>query len=431
MSVDARRLEWTTATLGSLGTFLRGRGGTKADVAAAGVPCIRYGDLYTQHNDIIRGIESFIAPERATAYTSLQVGDVVFAGSGETHEEIGKAAAFLGPDPAVVGADTIIFRPGSRLHPAYLGYAANATRAARYKARLGQGSSVIHIGTVQLKELSLDLPPLPEQRRIAEILDTLDEAIRKTEQVIAKLQQMKQGLLHDLLTRGIDEHGELRDPERHPEQFQDSPLGRIPREWQITQLGDLLKLIRNGTTATQVSEPTPHPVCRIETISHGVIDWRRVRYLLRPEPAYLMEPGDILYSHINSVAHMGKVAIHSRDKPLYHGMNLMLLRIDDRLAIPRFVHAALTADRARAYARRECKSAINQASLGQRQIGALPLLTPPIAEQREITSRIGSLHVAVEEEEVTLDKLRSLQHGLMDDLLTGHVRVPVPEEPSP
>ncbi len=75
----------------------------------------------------------------------------------------------------------------------------------------------------------MPLPPLPEQRRIAEILDTLDEAIRKTEQVIAKLQQMKQGLLHDLLTRGIDDNGELRDPERHPEQFKDSPLGRIPR----------------------------------------------------------------------------------------------------------------------------------------------------------------------------------------------------------
>ena len=77
------------------------------------------------------------------------------------------------------------------------------------------------------------LPPLPEQRRIAEILDTLDEAIRKTEQVIAKLQQMKQGLLHDLLTRGIDDNGELRDPDRHPEQFKDSPLGRIPREWEV------------------------------------------------------------------------------------------------------------------------------------------------------------------------------------------------------
>ena len=68
--------------------------------------------------------------------------------------------------------------------------------------------------------------------RIAEVLDTLDEAIRRTELVIAKLEQIKQGLLHDLLTRGIDDNGELRDPDRHPEQVKDSPLGRIPRAWQ-------------------------------------------------------------------------------------------------------------------------------------------------------------------------------------------------------
>ncbi len=82
----------------------------------------------------------------------------------------------------------------------------------------------------------VDLPPLPEQRQIAAILDTIDDSIRKTEQVIAKLKQVKQGLLHDLLTRGIDDNGELRDPERHPEQFKDSPRGRIPRGWEMWSL---------------------------------------------------------------------------------------------------------------------------------------------------------------------------------------------------
>ncbi len=103
---------------------------------------------------------------------------------------------------------------------------------------------MILISSSTLREFAVPLPPLPEQRRIAEILDTLDEAIRKTEQVIAKLQQMKQGLLHDLLTRGIDENGELRDPERHPEQFKDSPLGRIPREWEVAPLENLADNLR-------------------------------------------------------------------------------------------------------------------------------------------------------------------------------------------
>ena len=74
---------------------------------------------------------------------------------------------------------------------------------------------------------------LPEQTRIAAMLDTVDEAIAKTEAVIAKLKQVRAGLLHDLLTRGLDENGQLRDPVAHPEQFQDSPLGRIPKEWKV------------------------------------------------------------------------------------------------------------------------------------------------------------------------------------------------------
>ena len=68
------------------------------------------------------------------------------------------------------------------------------------------------------------------------MLDTVDEAIAKTEAVIAKLKQVRAGLLHDLLTRGLDENGQLRDPIAHPEQFQDSPLGRIPREWTVVSL---------------------------------------------------------------------------------------------------------------------------------------------------------------------------------------------------
>jgi type I restriction enzyme S subunit len=94
-----------------------------------------------------------------------------------------------------------------------------------------------------LSQVPIRVPPLPEQRRVAEILDTLDEAIRKTEQVIAKLQQMKQGLLHDLLTRGIDDNGELRDPDRHPEQFKDSPLGRIPERWEVLPLGQVAEML--------------------------------------------------------------------------------------------------------------------------------------------------------------------------------------------
>ncbi len=92
----------------------------------------------------------------------------------------------------------------------------------------------------------LKLAPLREQKLISVVLDTIDEGIRNTEQIIAKLGQVKQGLLHDLLTRGIDDNGELRDPTRHPEQFKDSALGRILTELGAVDWQDLLGTSRSG-----------------------------------------------------------------------------------------------------------------------------------------------------------------------------------------
>src|SRR5262249_47804698 len=84
--------------------------------------------------------------------------------------------------------------------------------------------------------LTVHGPRPEEQSRIAAVLDPVDETIAKTEAVIAKLRQVRAGLLHDLLTHGLDENGQLRDSIAHPEQFQDSPMGRIPREWTVGSL---------------------------------------------------------------------------------------------------------------------------------------------------------------------------------------------------
>src|SRR5262249_39315773 len=97
----------------------------------------------------------------------------------------------------------------------------------------GMAESQVNFANTVLLQTTVRIPGLIEQARIAAVLDTVDEAIAKTEAVIAKLKQVRAGLLHDLLTRGLDEHGQLRDPIAHPEQFRDSPLGWIPREWEI------------------------------------------------------------------------------------------------------------------------------------------------------------------------------------------------------
>ena len=96
------------------------------------------------------------------------------------------------------------------------------------------------------------------------MLETVDEAIATTEAVIAKLRQVRAGLLHDLLTRGLDAHGQLRDPKRQPQDFRDSPVGRIPCVWKVVTARELCSLITKGTTPPQhtfLTEIVPCVIC--------------------------------------------------------------------------------------------------------------------------------------------------------------------------
>ena len=96
--------------------------------------------------------------------------------------------------------------------------------------------SQVNFANETLLSAPIRIPPIPEQRRIAEILVTLDNAIRSTEGLIAKLEQIKQGLLHDLLTRGVDDNGQLRDPRVIPSSSSTTPIGLIPRAWSLSNV---------------------------------------------------------------------------------------------------------------------------------------------------------------------------------------------------
>ena len=190
---------WQRVKLGEFGTFYKGKGITKADLVEAGIPCLRYAEIYTKYDGIVNELSSFVSPDAATKATPLQSGDIIFAASGETAAEIGKAIAFVGRYPAVAGGDTVIFRNHGQ-ESAYLAHVLNSVDAARQKARLGKGQSVVHIHVPELFQVEVPLPPLHEQRKIAEILATWDTAVEKTEALIAAKEEQFKWLLKTLIS---------------------------------------------------------------------------------------------------------------------------------------------------------------------------------------------------------------------------------------
>ena len=206
--LEAVPKHWDVRRLGQLGRLSKGNGGNKDDEMRMGVPCVRYGDLYTTHTYFIRRSRSFVSRSTAERYTPIKSGDVLFAASGETYEEIGKSAVCLMQSEACCGGDVILFRPAHPVDARYMGYAADCRPAAAQKATMGRGITVIHIYGSQLKYLFLPFPPQPEQAAIVRFLDHADRRIRRyiraKQKLIALLEEQKQAIIHQAVTGQMD-----------------------------------------------------------------------------------------------------------------------------------------------------------------------------------------------------------------------------------
>ena len=249
---------WAVVQLGRIGVFSKGSGGTKDDEVADGIPCVRYGDLYTTHKYFISQTRSYISPAIASAYTPINRGDVLFPTSGETIEEIGKSAVNLMHTQVLCGGDLIIFRPTVPMEPKFAGYTLDCPAAQTQKSLMGRGITIMHIYSSQLKYLWLPLPPLSEQAAIVRYLDHADRRIQRyidaKERLIALLEEEKQAIINQAVTRGLDPNVPLK-----PSGVQ--WLGDVPAHWEVRRLKTICDMQSGEGITSETIEPVgPYPV---------------------------------------------------------------------------------------------------------------------------------------------------------------------------
>lgn len=194
------RGEWKEVKLGSIGKFSKGKGILKEQVIDSGLPCIRYGEIYTTHNFVIKEFKSFITEEAAAESQRIKKGDILFAGSGETLEEIGKSVAFVGNEIAYAGGDIIILSTNEKVDAECLSYILECDYVRRQKRKHGQGHSVVHIYPSDLAELKITCPSREEQTAIAQVLQAADKEISLLKAKAEKLREQKKWLMQVLLT---------------------------------------------------------------------------------------------------------------------------------------------------------------------------------------------------------------------------------------
>lgn len=199
-------------------------------------------------------------------------------------------------------------------------------------------------------------------------------------------------------------------------------FGEIPEAWKIVRLKKVLTTLRNGLTVTQNTHGKGYPVTRIETISEEKIDPNRVGYISelseRDINEYRLIERDILFSHINSLEHIGKTAIYEGvPKLLIHGMNLLMLRPNKNEVYPEYLLYTLKFFKMRNIFRAMAKKAVNQASINQTELGRLKIALPSLPEQRKIAKVLSGVDGAIRRVNESIAKTGRLKKGLIQKLL--------------
>ena len=279
------------------------------------------------------------------------------------------------------------------------------------------GTAVPHVSKSVFTNLSVPLPSLPEQQKIASILSTVDEAIQKTNEVIAKTERLKKGLMQELLTKGIG----------HKE-FKDTEIGRIPKEWDVVRLKDVLLEAKSGFACGNRDE---NGILQLRMDSIETEGWINTGAGVKvpiPENVenYILKPGDILFNNTNSVDLIGKTAIFKGEFPrCVYSNHLTRIRINLTEVIPEWILYLLIRKWQLGVFRTICHRHVHQAGINNRDILNLKIPLPPLSEQQKIAEVLSAVDDKIEKEKQRKEQLEKLKKGLMQDLLTGRVRVKV------
>jgi type I restriction enzyme S subunit len=265
-----------------------------------------------------------------------------------------------------------------------------------------------------------------EQEKVGDILATVDSAIELTELLIVKQQRIKTGLMQELLTRGLDENGQIRSEQTHI--FKNSPIGRIPIEWEVQELGT-----KAFVTKLAGFEFTKHfdyatggdiIALRALNIKNEALDLHDVQRIPKATsdklPRSKIFANDILITYIG--AYIGDVLRIEEDNKFHLAPNIAKI-VAGKTLNPRFLEIVLRSESIR---RQIIGLTVTTAtpSLTMTQIRKLFVVTPrEHAEQIEIAKRIEQISLAVKRSQIEARKLYSLKTGLMQDLLTGNKRV--------
>lgn len=290
--------------------------------------------------------------------------------------------------------------------------------------QMNEATGVPSLSRDLLYKLQIPTPPKPEQTKIAEILSTVDRAIEQTEALIAKQQRIKTGLMQDLLTRGIDEEGNLRSEQTH--EFKDSPLGRVPEGWEVEKWSQVCSKIQDGTHfSPRTDSSAEFKYVTSKNIKFGFLDFSDVEYINKRQHDEIYKRCDVCLGDVlltKDGANTGNCAINLLNEEFSLLSSVAFIRpMKSKLTSMFLLQTILSESGQRLIKDAMSGLAITRVTL--EIINNFMMKVPPIQEQKNIGQFLAVWDERIKSEANKLVKLHSLKIGLMQDLLTGKKRV--------
>lgn len=361
---------------------------------------------------------------------TIKDGDVLLSKDGT----VGKVIVYAQVAEIAALSSICIIKPNSTANPRYLGHVLRSSICARQYENFMSGSALRRLVLRDIKNVQIPLPENCEQQGIAAILDTLDDAIEKSETLIAKLKQVRAGMLHDLLTCGVDENGELRDPITNPEQFCDFEIGRFPRNWKVLSLESLLAPVPNSLRSGPFgSSLLKHelkdsgiPLLGIDNVyvERFVAEYTRFvgEEKFQELSRYVVRPRDVMITIMGTVGRC--CVVPDSIGTMLSSKHVWTITFDNSRYSP---DVACWQMNYAPWVLRQLKRDEQGGVMTAIRSETIRNLLLPVPEPHEMEVIQGTLDRSkslIADEEAHLEKLQKLKAGLSADLLTGQVRIP-------
>jgi type I restriction enzyme S subunit len=405
---------WQLLTLGDVAHWTSG--GTpsskNSDYYNGDIPWVCIGDLNegsvleTAKRITKAGLDSSSAKvmPKGTIMLAMYATSIGDTGIMETSMATNQAIACGVPNSEIIAGKYLLYYLQSQKHEFFAA---------------GRGGAQPNINQGIVKGWPIPVPSIDEQNKIVELLEDhlsrLDAALVDVKQAKSKAAQFRRSLLQAAFTGNLGFGGT-------------SFMTELPSEWRSVTLDEAMSECRNGLTYRNNPELAGFPVSRIETISKGEIDFEKVGYggvALEGNQKHLLKPGDILFSHINSMLHVGKVAIYKSGMPaLLHGMNLLRITPSDDF-VPEFFFYLFQSSDVRKQIWSKAKHAVNQASINIGELKTVVIPKPPKDEQYKIVElledHLSRLDVSVSVADGIEKQSNGLRRSLLQAAFTGQL----------